>query len=468
MQSLLNDRIITKYKYTSLSKMTTSNQYNFYGIVIDSSFPSNNTLPEPHYECILKVIDLFYTNSSPIIITLIIKSRSKNQIPYIHKIGDIIRIINGTFKPKAKVYLNLLNESVAEKGSWCVFDGDNHNIYGGSSSSVPYEQSDLDNVVSLSQFYKSLVGEEKTLYARNEKLINRKDDDRDAIVLVAGKEELDDKVVFFVQDETDACELHAFKYFNFVNVGDVIRVRSYRLFNKTVMVLNQWGNILVFNKESRMFKSFMNKIIEVYNTKMMSTGTEVQFRYNEEQSKSKKVSKIKENVDTNLIISVSNAHSSILEVPYRAITQQDTNFILTVSVIHMSPINPILNSINILCPNCNNTFNTSEIELSKKNIFKCPSCDIEVTGKVHFNLKILAKENEFSDDIIQLHLCDYDNEGENFLGAKADEVLSNGNEIKKIERNIKKILNEKSKLRLLVERSSGDILRIIGKYSYKS
>ena len=466
MQSLINDRIITKYKYTSLADMTTSNQYNFYGIVIDSSFPSNNTLPESHYECILKVIDISYTHSSPIILTLIIKSRSKNQIPYIHKIGDVIRIINGTFKPKSKVYLNLLNESVAEKGSWCVFDGDNYTIYGGSSSSIPFEQRDLDNVASLSQFYKSLVGEENVLYARNEKLINRKDDDRDAIVLVAGKEELDDKVVFFVQDETDACELHAFKYFNFVNVGDVIRVRSYRLFNQTVMVLNQWGNILLFNKASGMYKKFMNQGIEVYNTKMMNTGTEVHYKFDEGYKKNKKATKTKE--DKELIISVSNAHSSTVEIPFSSLTQKDSTFILTVSVIHMSPINPILNSINVLCPNCNNTFDISEVELTKKNTFKCPSCDTEVKAKLHFNIKILAKENAFSDDIIQLYLCDYDNEGENFLGAKAEEVLANGNEIKKIERNIKNILNEKSRVRVLVERCTENVLRIIGKYSYKS
>ena len=466
MQSLINDRIITKYKYTSLADMTTSNQYNFYGIVIDSSFPSNNTLPESHYECILKVIDISYTHSSPIILTLIIKSRSKNQIPYIHKIGDVIRIINGTFKPKSKVYLNLLNESVAEKGSWCVFDGDNYTIYGGSSSSIPFEQRDLDNVASLSQFYKSLVGEENVLYARNEKLINRKDDDRDAIVLVAGKEELDDKVVFFVQDETDACELHAFKYFNFVNVGDVIRVRSYRLFNQTVMVLNQWGNILLFNKASGMYKKFMNQVIEVYNTKMMNTGTEVHYKFDEGYKKNKKATKTKE--DKELIIFVSNAHSSTVEIPFSSLTQKDSTFILTVSVIHMSPINPILNSINVLCPNCNNTFDISEVELTKKNTFKCPSCDTEVKAKLHFNIKILAKENAFSDDIIQLYLCDYDNEGENFLGAKAEEVLANGNEIKKIERNIKNILNEKSRVRVLVERCTENVLRIIGKYSYKS
>ena len=434
--------------------------------MIDSSFPSNNTLPESHYECILKVIDISYTHSSPIILTLIIKSRSKNQIPYIHKIGDVIRIINGTFKPKSKMYLNLLNESVAEKGSWCVFDGDNYTIYGGSSSSIPFEQRDLDNVASLSQFYKSLVGEENVLYARNEKLINRKDDDRDAIVLVAGKEELDDKVVFFVQDETDACELHAFKYFNFVNVGDVIRVRSYRLFNQTVMVLNQWGNILLFNKASGMYKKFMNQVIEVYNTKMMNTGTEVHYKVDEGYKKNKKATKTKE--DKELIISVSNAHSSTVEIPFSSLTQKDSTFILTVSVIHMSPINPILNSINVLCPNCNNTFDISEVELTKKNTFKCPSCDTEVKAKLHFNIKILAKENAFSDDIIQLYLCDYDNEGENFLGAKAEEVLANGNEIKKIERNIKNILNEKSRVRVLVERCTENVLRIIGKYSYKS
>ena len=466
MQSLINDRIITKYKYTSLADMTTSNQYNFYGIVIDSSFPSNNTLPESHYECILKVIDISYTHSSPIILTLIIKSRSKNQIPYIHKIGDVIRIINGTFKPKSKMYLNLLNESVAEKGSWCVFDGDNYTIYGGSSSSIPFEQRDLDNVASLSQFYKSLVGEENVLYARNEKLINRKDDDRDAIVLVAGKEELDDKVVFFVQDETDACELHAFKYFNFVNVGDVIRVRSYRLFNQTVMVLNQWGNILLFNKASGMYKKFMNQVIEVYNTKMMNTGTEVHYKFDEGYKKNKKATKTKE--DKELIISVSNAHSSTVEIPFSSLTQKDSTFILTVSVIHMSPINPILNSINVLCPNCNNTFDISEVELTKKNTFKCPSCDTEVKAKLHFNIKILAKENAFSDYIIQLYLCDYDDGGENFLGAKAEEVLANGNVIKKLERNIKNILNEKSRVRVLVERCTENVLRIIGKYSYKS
>ena len=199
---------------------------------------------------------------------------------------------------------------------------------------------------------------------------------------------------------------------------------------------------------------------------MMNTGTEVHYKFDEGYKKNKKATKTKE--DKELIISVSNAHSSTVEIPFSSLTQKDSTFILTVSVIHMSPINPILNSINVLCPNCNNTFDISEVELTKKNTFKCPSCDTEVKAKLHFNMKILAKENAFSDDIIQLYLCDYDNEGENFLGAKAEEVLANGNEIKRIERNIKNILNEKSRVRVLVERCTENVLRIIGKYSYKS
>ena len=54
----------------------------------------------------------------------------------------------------------------------------------------------------------------------------------DLVVKVVHKEELEDKIVYFVMDETDACELHTYKYFNFVSVNDVIRIRSYRLYDK--------------------------------------------------------------------------------------------------------------------------------------------------------------------------------------------------------------------------------------------
>ena len=56
--------------------------------------------------------------------------------------------------------------------------------------------------------------------------------DGDVVLQIIHKTELDDKIVYFVQDETDGCELHTFKYFNFLEVNDVIRLRSYKTFDK--------------------------------------------------------------------------------------------------------------------------------------------------------------------------------------------------------------------------------------------
>lgn len=71
-------------------------------------------------------------------------------------------------------------------------------------------------------------------YGRDSKLIDRTTvgSDNDALIQIVHKQILEDKIVFFIQDETDGCELHTFKYFNFIEVNDVIRLRSFKVFNK--------------------------------------------------------------------------------------------------------------------------------------------------------------------------------------------------------------------------------------------
>ena len=72
------------------------------------------------------------------------------------------------------------------------------------------------------------------IYEKETKLKDRMNmsHDGDGALQIIHKTELEDKIVFFVQDETDGCELHTFKYFNFLEVNDVIRLRSYRSFDK--------------------------------------------------------------------------------------------------------------------------------------------------------------------------------------------------------------------------------------------
>ena len=69
------------------------------------------------------------------------------------------------------------------------------------------------------------------IYIKETKLIDRNNDsiDYDLLLQVVFKKEYEDKIIYYVQDETDSCELHAYKYFNFLEIKDVLRVRNIRI-----------------------------------------------------------------------------------------------------------------------------------------------------------------------------------------------------------------------------------------------
>jgi hypothetical protein len=69
------------------------------------------------------------------------------------------------------------------------------------------------------------------LFPKEVKLINREyGSDCDALVKIIEKQELEDKIVYYVLDETDGCELHSYKYFNIFQINDVVRIRAVKLF----------------------------------------------------------------------------------------------------------------------------------------------------------------------------------------------------------------------------------------------
>lgn len=91
-----------KYKYSTLNELKEPTEYNFYGIIYDSSFP---TLDESQnrYECTIKIIDPDVNcitkpdNINDALIHLVIKSNNKESMPYIHSVGDIIRVHRGNY-----------------------------------------------------------------------------------------------------------------------------------------------------------------------------------------------------------------------------------------------------------------------------------------------------------------------------------------------------------------------------------
>ena len=270
-----------KYQYTTFDNLTVQGEYNFYAIIYDASFPKEEenyavlpgtNEPLPKYSCVLKLIDQSTNclthpiNFNENVITLIIQANERENIPYAHQIGDIIRVHRGLYAPKAKrnVYLNLLRGNQF-KGSWCIFAAGSNDDkpYLCSHKKYTYESQDSKNIGGIREWVKNYLALENSLiYYNQNKLGNRiqEGSDRDLIVHVAKKVELDDQVVFFIQDDTDGCELHTYKYFDFIKENDVIRIRSYKVFDSDVLVLNEFGNILIIPPSSNCYKNFMNNL----------------------------------------------------------------------------------------------------------------------------------------------------------------------------------------------------------------
>lgn len=91
--------------YSFLKEMVYLGDYNFYGIIYDATYPSleEYSSSQRMYECSIKLIDpsmnclTSSTDISHDIITLVIKSNIKEYMPFIHSIGDIIRVHLGSY-----------------------------------------------------------------------------------------------------------------------------------------------------------------------------------------------------------------------------------------------------------------------------------------------------------------------------------------------------------------------------------
>ena len=269
-----------KYIYTTFDQLKEQGEYNFYGIIYDASFPNeDNYLSESDkkknsskFTCILKLIDqttnclTHQNNFSENIIYLIIKSSEKENIPYIHHIGDIIRIHKGFYSPKKKrnVYLNVCKDNKA-RGSWCLYSTNNNSNepYSCSNKKFTVESQDKLIIENIKVWIKNYLNIDKSLkYPLQVNLIDRNNDgnDKDLLVHVVKKLELDDQIVLFIQDATDGCQLHTYKYYNFIKDNDIIRVRSYKVYDNNNLVINEFGNILILPQYSSCYKGLINEL----------------------------------------------------------------------------------------------------------------------------------------------------------------------------------------------------------------
>jgi hypothetical protein len=259
------------YKYSTFNELIEQGEYNFLGIIYDASFPQQEENSQK-YSCILKLIDQTtncLTNPNDFsenIIYLIIKSNERENIPFVHNVGDIIRVHRGFYSPKNKrnVYLNVTKDNQT-KGSWTLYhaNSNTNEPYACSNKKYTVESQDKLNLEELKKWVKTYMGIDKSLkYPMQIKLENRANEgnDKDLMVHVVKKVEADNHLILFIQDETDGCELHTYKYYNFIQENDVIRVRSYKIFDNNNLIINEFGNILIVPDYSICYKSVFNEL----------------------------------------------------------------------------------------------------------------------------------------------------------------------------------------------------------------
>ena len=428
-------------KYVTFNEMINKNEFCFYGVIYDASFP---IYQKGKYQCVLKLIDKD-TN----VINLIVRATSKERVPYVSAIGDIIRVNRGNYANNRNVYLNVSDSSAI--ASWVIFAGEGEDITAISYSHKNYsfETIDVNIIVSLRTWIKDrLVLQNSLVYPLEKKLINRIiGEESDTTVLVTYKNATDDQIVYYVMDETDACELHTYKDFDFFNVKDVIRLKGYTVLDSNVIIMNQHSNMLKIPQYAWYYKSFMKRIDN--------------------------------KIDRDEIIQINKKHSTLIITPIVSsipdtvlkhiddFSKASKYIYIEVNVLCILP-QPIYNLVNVLCPNCKSIFNTPHLKSIKGNNFLCPNCKIEVTGVLHYNALLYCIENINANKIIALHLCSYDKEGETLFGVPPCDCYRDSTAFLNLKSKIQRITSKENYIRVCCERitikEDQCVYRVIGQY----
>jgi len=129
-----------KYNYVELSKasLASPDLCHFYGVIVDATFPYK--VHADRFICSLKVIDpTLNEKTKNNFAQVIIYAKRFEDLPIIHRLGDVIRI----HRANLRIYNNTrqFNVNVYFKSSWALYSTDKLTPLGGAASDGPYAYS---------------------------------------------------------------------------------------------------------------------------------------------------------------------------------------------------------------------------------------------------------------------------------------------------------------------------------------
>lgn len=125
------------------------------------------------------------------------------------------------------------------KSAWIIFNGESdpesedHLPINCSSANYTFEEIDRQYLKACRQWNNLYFRQVNSLFFDKERTLKERKygEEFDAKAKIIEKKILSDKIVYFIIDETDGCELHCYKYFDMFEKNDVIRIRSVKLFD---------------------------------------------------------------------------------------------------------------------------------------------------------------------------------------------------------------------------------------------
>lgn len=234
--------------------------------------------------------------------------------------------------------------------------------------------------------------------------------------------------------------------------------------------MNTFSNILKIPQFSDYYKQFMNRLVlrlrelqPNVNVPLFPLSSDLKGT-KDGDGIGKGIEKLKEKKHYIIRPIVKEGQYDLKQ--YTDIVPTDKRFLLEVNVIEIYP-KPVYNSVNVLCQNCKYSYMISEIEF-KKTKFVCEQCKGEGVNNfnLHFNATLQCRENLLTNEVITLHLCTFDNEGNNFFGIPPVDAYRNSTAFLQIGEAFKKITQSTAYVLVLVEQYNEKVLRIVGQYEH--
>nr|AAC27615.1 alpha telomere binding protein [Oxytricha trifallax] len=282
----------SKYEYVELTKaqLTSVTAQHFYAVVIDATFPYKTN--QERYICSLKIVDpsLYLkkekgTGDNSDYATLVLYAKRFEDLPIIHRLGDIIRIHRATIR----LYngQRQFNANIFYSSSWALFSTDKKSALqeiGGqeaTSDLVPFSHSGKNftfqkNEAGIVQNIRKWAQQYFTQYSviSNDMFtaLNKaqaQKGDFDVVAKILQIHELDEYTNELKLKDASGQVFYTLALklkFPHLRTGEVVRIRSATYdetsTQKKVLLLSHYSNIVTFISTSKLAKELRGKITD--------------------------------------------------------------------------------------------------------------------------------------------------------------------------------------------------------------